>query len=91
MQIHNAQVNQLLLRFSPNYLFLESSTVLLLPLVRTLAVYTTAEATYMMPNPLSLGQSLLLVWPHLTILISLTAICFAISYVVFMRQEIRTT
>jgi ABC-2 type transport system permease protein len=88
--VRNAQVNQLLLRFSPNYLFLESSSVLLLPLVRTLAVLTTAEASYMMPNPLSLGQSLLLVWPQLTILISLTAICFAVSYVAFMRQEIRT-
>jgi len=83
-------VQNMLLRFSPNYLFLESSSVLLFPLMRTLAVLTTVEASYMMPNPLSLGQSLLLVWPHLTILISLTAICFAVSYVAFMRQEIRT-
>jgi len=85
------QVQNMLLRFSPNYLFLESSSVLLFPLMRTLAVLTTVEASYMMPNPLSLGQSLLLVWPHLTILISLTAICFAVSYVAFMRQEIRAT
>ena len=89
--IHNAQLQQLLLRVSPNYLFLESSMVLLLPLVRTLGIVTMGEAIYMIPNPLPLGQSLLLMWPHLTILISLTAICFAVSYVVFMRQEIRAT
>jgi ABC-2 type transport system permease protein len=89
--IHNFELQQLLLRISPSYLFLESSTVLLLPLVRTLGVVTTSEAAYMVLNPLSLGQSLLLVWPHLTILISLTAACFGVSYAVFMRQEIRAT
>jgi ABC-2 type transport system permease protein len=89
--IHNYELNQLLLRISPSYLFLESSTVLLLPLVRTLGVITVGEAAYMVPNPLSLGQSLLLAWPHLTILISLTAVCFGVSYVVFMRQEVRAS
>ena len=89
--IRNAQLQQILLRVSPNYLFLESSSVLLLPLVRTLGIITYGEAAYMIPNPLSLTQSLLLVWPQLTTLISLTAICFGISYVVFMRQEIRAT
>jgi ABC-2 type transport system permease protein len=89
--IQNYEMQQLLLRISPSYLFLESSTALLLPLVRTLGVVTLGEAAYMIPNPLSLGQSLLLVWPHLTILIGLTAACFGVSYVVFMRQEIRAT
>jgi len=89
--IHNFELQQLLLRISPSYLFLESSSALLLPLVRTLGVVTMGEAVYMIPNPLSLGQSLLLVWPHLTILIGLTAACFGVSYVVFMRQEIRAT
>jgi ABC-2 type transport system permease protein len=89
--IHNYELQHLLLRISPSFLFLESSTVLLLPLVRTLGLITIGEAAYMIPNPLSLGQSLLLAWPHLTILISLTAVCFGVSYVVFMRQEIRAT
>jgi ABC-2 type transport system permease protein len=89
--IHNFEMQQLLLRISPSYLFLESSTGLLLPLVRTLGVVTPSETVYMLLNPLSLGQSLLLVWPQLTILVSLTAACFGVSYVVFMRQEIRAT
>jgi ABC-2 type transport system permease protein len=89
--IHNYEMQQLLLRISPSYLFLESSTGLLLPMVRTLGIITSGEAAYMVLNPISLGQSLLLVWPHFTILISLTAACFGVSYVVFMRQEIRAT
>ena len=89
--IQNFEVQQLLLRISPSYLFFESSTALLFPLVRTLGIVTMGEAAYMLPNPLSLGQSLLLIWPHLTVLIGLTAACFGVSYVVFMRQEIRAT
>jgi len=41
-------------------------------------------------NPLPLGQSILVIFPHLTALVALTLICFAISYVIFMVQEIRT-
>ena len=81
----------ILIRLSPSALFDQATTVLLLPLVRSLGIITQAQAAYMIPNPLSLTQSMLLIWPHLTVLISLTAVCFAISYVVFMRQEIRAT
>ena len=81
----------ILIRLSPSTLFDQATTVLLLPLVRSLGIITQAQAAYMIPNPLSLTQSMLLIWPHLTALISLTAVCFAISYVVFMRQEIRAT
>ncbi len=81
----------MLMRFSPNVLFEEATRVLLLPLVRSLGVITMSEAAHMIPNPISLGQSLTLIWPHLTSLVSLSAICFAISYVLFMRQEIRAT
>ena len=42
------------------------------------------------PSPLPLGQSLLVVWPQLTGLIAATVICFAISYIMFMRREIRS-
>jgi ABC-2 type transport system permease protein len=41
-------------------------------------------------GPLSLDQSLLVVMPHIISLVAVTALCFAISYVVFMRQEIRS-
>ena len=41
-------------------------------------------------NPLSLGQSVFVVFPHLIVLVALCFICFAVSYLVFMTQEIRT-
>jgi ABC-2 type transport system permease protein len=86
------EASLMLQRLSPGTLFGEATTVLLLPIWRGAGLLTAGEElSYMIPNPLSLTQSLLLVWPHLTTLISLTAICFGISYVVFMRQEIRAT
>ncbi len=41
-------------------------------------------------GPLSLDQSLLVVLPYIITLIAITVICFALSYIVFMRQEIRS-
>jgi ABC-2 type transport system permease protein len=81
----------MLLRVSPYWLFAEATTALLDPLFRGLGILTVSDTTGMLLRPLSLEQSLLLVWPQLTSLICLTVICFAVSYVVFMRQEIRAT
>ena len=79
-----------LMRLSPNYLFQESTTILLSPSVRSLGPLTVEQTTGAIAGPLPLGQSLLLIWPQLTGLIAATLICFAISYIIFMRQEIRT-
>ncbi|MBC8477302.1 MAG: ABC transporter permease [Dehalococcoidia bacterium] len=89
--IRNVELQRMITRVSPNILFQEATTVLLVPLVRSLGIVSQSHAAYMVPNPLSLGQSILLVWPHITGLISLSAICFAASYILFMRQEIRAT
>ena len=89
--IRNADLQRMITRVSPNILFQEATTVLLVPLVRSLGMVSQSQAAYMVPNPLSLGQSILLVWPHITSLISLSAVCFAVSYILFMRQEIRAT
>ena len=88
--IRNAEIRQIVMLFSPNTLFSQATTALLIPVaVGSLGVITPSQVAYMLPNPLSLGQSLVLIWPHLTSLISLSAVCFAVSYVLFMRQEIR--
>ncbi len=81
----------MLLRISPYWLFAEATAALLDPLFRGLGILTVSDTTGMLLRPLSLDQSLILVWPQLTALICLTVICFAVSYVVFMRQEIRAT
>ncbi len=81
-------------RVSPSTLYGESVQVLLMPELSNpsstlvlISIYTAG----MMPTPLSLGQSLLVVWPQVTSLIALTALCFAASYIKFMREEIRST
>ncbi|NQT31713.1 MAG: ABC transporter permease [Deltaproteobacteria bacterium] len=82
----------MLLRISPYFLFAEATAALLDPLFRGLGILTISDTTGMLLfRPLSLDQSLLVVWPQLTALICLTVICFAVSYIVFMRQEIRST
>jgi ABC-2 type transport system permease protein len=42
-----------------------------------------------MGAPLPLDQSVLLVWPQITGLIAITILLFALTYVIFQRQEIR--
>ncbi|WP_110931863.1 ABC transporter permease [Paenibacillus bouchesdurhonensis] len=76
-------------RLSPYTLFNEATTTLLMPSVRNLGPLTTEQVYGAIASPLPFGQSLLLVWPQVTGLIALTLICFAISYVLFLRQEIR--
>ncbi|MEM3452630.1 MAG: hypothetical protein QW835_03265, partial [Candidatus Hadarchaeum sp.] len=67
----------------------EAAYVILSPTVRILGPVSIEKLYGMVANPLPLGQSLLLVWSHITALVAVTFIIFAISYVKFMRQEIR--
>ena len=80
-----------ILNFSPNWLFGQASSMMLFPTVRTMGTLTAEQTAFMVPNPLSLGQSLLVIWPYIVGLVSLSSICFAASYIVFMKQEIRST
>ena len=41
-------------------------------------------------GPLPLGQSILIVIPYIISLVAISIICFAVSYTIFMRQEIRS-
>ena len=79
-----------LLRMMPNQLFSEATTTLLMPSVRSLGPLTMEQVYGTIPGPLPLSQSLLLVWPQVTGLIVATVLCFALSYVSFMRREIRS-
>jgi ABC-2 type transport system permease protein len=91
IQIRSLELQETILRISPIYLFQEAFFVLLNPVVMGLGVISSSQAAYMVGTPLSLGQSLLSVWPNIVGLISLSVVFFAISYVVFMKQEIRAT
>ncbi|MFH1651779.1 MAG: ABC transporter permease subunit [Chloroflexota bacterium] len=90
--VRNAEIQQTVSLFSPTTLYSRATAALLMPVaVGTLGVITPAQVSMMLPNPLNLTQSLVLVWPYLTSLISLSVICFGVSYIIFMRQEIRAT
>ncbi len=80
-------------RVSPGTLYTESIQAMLLPLMGNSSPTMMLIGIYsgLNPTPLPLYQSLLLVWPQLVGLVALTAICFAIAYVKFMREEIRAT
>lgn len=41
-------------------------------------------------NPLSLDQSLLVIYPYALTIVALTVLCFGITYTIFLLQEIRT-
>jgi len=79
-----------LMRFAPNVLFSEATGTLLMPTVRSLGPLTMEQIAGTVPGPLPLGQSVLLIWPHVTALISGTVLFFVLAYVPFMRREIRS-
>jgi ABC-2 type transport system permease protein len=78
-----------LLRFAPGQLYSDATTTLLMPVVRSLGPLTMEQVAGAIPNPLPLGESILIVWPQLTGLIAATVGCFVLSYIAFMRKEIR--
>ncbi len=88
--VRNYALHIALLRVSPNYLFMEASTALLQPQLG-IGVLLELVGSSIKAQPLSLGQSMVQVWPNFTLLVSVTLVCFAVSYVVFMRREIRSS
>lgn len=85
---YSCQMN--LNRISPYYLYSEAVSTIMNPMVRTTNIILPQQLSGAVNGYLSLGQSLLLVWPHLTGLLALTAVAFAGSYISFMRKEIRS-
>jgi ABC-2 type transport system permease protein len=93
--LKNVRIKQFVSLFSPMSLYSDASATIIDPMRKT------TEALVLMgpweklsvsrfQNPLPIGQSILVVYPYIIILISLTLVCFVISYLVFILQEIRT-
>jgi ABC-2 type transport system permease protein len=93
--IRRARIQKGFALVSPMELYSEATAAVIDPTKRT-----TRSIVMMGPmerisssrfsGPLALAQSILVVLPYIISLIAITAICFAISYIVFMRQEIRS-
>jgi ABC-2 type transport system permease protein len=80
---------------SPMRMYMESMAVIVDPLRKTAAaLYAVGKneeiSLSRFSGPLSLGQSLLMVLPQIVFLVAILVLCFAISYVVFQRKEIRS-
>lgn len=89
--IDHARVEQDIRRASPVTLFQEASDALLTPTERALGpILSTQVQGLNQLKPLPVSQSLLLIWPHLVAILALAGVCFGLSYVRFLREEIRS-
>ncbi len=93
--IKSVQIQNAITLASPIELYNDSTATIIDPMRRTTRKLLQMGALEQLSmarfsGPLPLGQSVLIVWPYMVFLIAITVICFAISYTVFMRQEIRS-
>ncbi|HWP22990.1 MAG TPA: ABC transporter permease [Candidatus Binatia bacterium] len=82
-------VVNIITRLSPSTLFSQTVNILLDPTERMVGLVLQNQPEGLLPSPLGLEQSLNLIWPHITTIFALAAVCFGISYIIFMRAEIR--
>ena len=91
----NQQITINVMHISPGTMFEEASYILLAPESRTMAQALQAQVSdlkdWMLPSRLPLAQSLVIVWPQIMSLLAITVVLFAVSYIRFMREEIRST
>jgi ABC-2 type transport system permease protein len=92
--LKNARVKRAISFSSPMVLYNEATRTIINPMEKptptALPGFIEGILASRFQNPLSLTQSMLVVFPHVTALVAITLLCFAISYLVFMLQEIRT-
>lgn len=89
-QLRMEQLRLWIARISPLFLYGEITLALLLPTVRALGPLTLGDVYGSIPgSSLPFRDSLLLIWPHILVLIGATLVIFTISYILFMRREIR--
>lgn len=92
-QLRSVGIQETLRRLLPDTLYREASLTLLNPQVTSVSTPATLggyeQAQQRIPSLLSLDQSFILVWPQVVGLVALTVACFALAYVMFMRQEVR--
>lgn len=94
--LRHEQVKQAVSYVSPIALYTDATSVVLDPMrktTRSLVLMGPLERLSLgrFERPLPLGQSALVVAPHLISLLAATLVCFAVCYACFMRQEVRTS
>jgi ABC-2 type transport system permease protein len=88
-----AALQQTITRLQPSVVYQEAAATLLNPQVASVSNPATIagyqQLAQRVPSLQSFDQSLLLIWPHMVIMLAVTAAFFALAYVRFMRQEVR--
>lgn len=93
--VKNARIKEQVSLFSPMVLYSDAAGTIIEPMrktTRSIVQMSRIEriSASRFQNPLPLAQSLIVVFPHMTALVAITLICFAVSYSAFMLQEVRT-
>lgn len=78
-----------IMRLAPSQLFMDATTALLNPQVRSLGPLTMEQVQGAMPGNLPFWESVKIVWAQITGLVASSALCFVCSYYFFMRKEVR--
>ena len=95
--VQRAKIVKVIILLSPQELYTDATATIIDPTRKSARSLINMGAGPMeslsmarFSGPLPLLQSILVVLPYIISLIALTVVCFAISYAVFMRQEIRS-
>jgi len=89
--IANATMTDTLSRLAPPTLYSDATRIILDPSARTTSSFVLTSQVYRaVQSTLSIDQSLLLVWIQVVGIVALTVVSFAVAYVLFMRQEVRS-
>jgi ABC-2 type transport system permease protein len=93
--VANQRVSDAASLVSPVVLYSQATSTILDPYRRSRSNMVLVEpmerfSMERFQNPLPLDQSILVVGPYLALLAGLTLVCFALSYLIFLRQEIRS-
>lgn len=93
--IRNNQIREGVSLFSPMALYSNASATIVDPVRKTTKRFVLMGqiekiSASRFQNPLPLWQSIIVVYPYIVALVAVTLLCFSVSYLVFMLQEIRT-
>ncbi|MBF0449335.1 MAG: ABC transporter permease [Candidatus Magnetomorum sp.] len=95
MMMLRSKIEKSIALTSPLQLYTDATATIIDPMRRTTRSFVQVGMMEQLSmtrfaGPLPLNQSILVVLPYIISLIAVSMICFAISYVVFMKQEIRS-
>ncbi len=93
--IHQAKIIKTFQLISPMELYTDATATIIDPMRKSTRSFVSVGplenlSMSRFSGPLPLSQSIMIVIPHIISLVAITIICFAVSYTVFMRQEIRS-